>query len=214
MCSCIPIWFQHNTYRYYIIPTDDVPERSIKMQQIDNISRIKNDAKPQVREKKKKQQRWPALWHKTCSSVLHWTLQVPKAELKGMWQLLIGYRKPQRQKKPTTTHPSGCMTCVLSVEHSMKQTVAARRGKNKENMCDSIPKSKMWSSQMQDLLSRVRVQHPSLPNLIHYKHGQAIHKLSNTFLSLRHFMSKRGYTVNQFFRERQQQRYHFCQNNI
>lgn len=66
--------------------------------------------------------------------MLHQTLQVPKAELKGMWQLPIGYRNLQEKKK---MHPSGYMTCILSVEHGMKATVTARGGKSEENVCDS-----------------------------------------------------------------------------
>lgn len=65
--------------------------------------------------------------------MLHWTLQVPKAELKGMWQLPIGYRNLQEKKK---MHPSGCMTYILSVEHGMKEAVAAKGRNSKENACD------------------------------------------------------------------------------
>lgn len=82
--------------------------------------------KSQTRKKK-----WWALRHKICSSMLQWALQVPKAELKGMWQLLIGYRNSQKKKM----HPLGCMTYILSVEHGMKETVAPRGGKSKENKC-------------------------------------------------------------------------------
>lgn len=62
------------------------------------------------------------------------TLQVPKAA--------VDWLQESTEKK---MHLSECMTCILSVEHSMKETVAARGGRRKENIWDSILKSKMWS---------------------------------------------------------------------
>lgn len=38
-------------------------------------------------------------------------------------------------------HPLGCVTCILSVEHGMKETVAPSGEKSKENVCDSVLKS-------------------------------------------------------------------------
>lgn len=74
MCSCIPILFQHNSYRYYIILTGDATERSIKMQQIGNISQIKNDAK--ISNKQKKKMMTSSLARNLNAPL---TLQVPKA---------------------------------------------------------------------------------------------------------------------------------------
>ena len=147
MCSCIPIWFQHNTYRYYIIPTDDVPERSIKIQQIDNISQIKNDVKTSNKGGKKKNDDLlfgtkPA---PQCSTEHYKSLKLNLRACDSCW-LVIGNHRGKKKKKKT--HPSGCMTCVLSVEHGMKQTVAARRGKNKENIVAAFWKVRCGASQM------------------------------------------------------------------
>lgn len=139
IASHIPM-FQHHTHRYSIIlKLGMLPKGPLKCQQTGNISQVKNDAK--ISRKEGWGREWWALWHKTCFSMLHWILQVPKAELRGMWQLLIGYRNSQ-EGGGGNTHPLGCVTCILSVEHSMKETVApSGEKKQRMNVCDSFLKS-------------------------------------------------------------------------
>lgn len=99
IASCIPILFQGSIHRYSIIlKLVMLLKGALKCQQTGNISQMRNDAKISTEEGGGRE--WWALWHKTCFSMLHWTLRVPKAELKGMWQLLIGYRNSQEKNAP------------------------------------------------------------------------------------------------------------------
>lgn len=138
--SCFPILFRCTIILKLVM----LLKGALKSPQTRNISQMKNDAKISNKGKK-----W-SLWHKTCSSLLHWTKQVPKAELKDMWQGLVGYRNLQGKKK---MHPLGCMTCVLSAEHGIKETGLQEEEKAKECMWQHSEKYDRKLDKCQDSLT-------------------------------------------------------------
>lgn len=169
MCSCIPIWFQHNTYRYYIIPTDDVPERSNKIQQIDNISQIKNDIKTSNKgEKKNDDLLFGTKPAPQCSTGHYKSLKLNLRACDSCW-LVIGNHRGKKKKKKNTPLRVHDTRLVCRTRHEANSGCKKRKKQGK--YVAAFWKVRCGASQMQDLLSRVWVQHPSLPNLIDYQHG-------------------------------------------
>lgn len=112
----------------------------------------------------------PSTWK--LASMLHWALQVPNAELKACWQLLIGYRNPQGGK-----HTLRCMTGILPVEHGMQKPVAVRWGKRERGRVRSTTAWRPTTPWPTAHLKGRSVQNASLPHYLSCIE-QAIHKLS------------------------------------
>lgn len=116
-----------NTHRYIILKLLMLLKGALKCYQLCNTSQMKNDAKISNKKKKMMTSSFGIEPPPQCSTEYYKSLKLNLKACDSCW-LVIGVHRKKKK------HPLGCMTCILYVEHGMKETGHKRWKKQRKCM--------------------------------------------------------------------------------